>query len=67
MNSMKETMNAPYPLDDDILTPEQAGELFGVSKWAMYKRVKNGMAPAHKMGKRVYFLRRELVKSVIES
>lgn len=47
--------------DDDILTPSQAGKLFNVSGWAMYKRAKKGTAPAHKIGSRIYFLKSELV------
>ena len=36
---------------DDILTPEKAGAVFGVSVWAMYKRAKKGTVPAHYMGR----------------
>ena len=48
-------------VNDDILTPNQAGALFGVSGWAMYKRVKKGISPGHYMGRRLYFLKSELV------
>jgi len=49
---------------DEILTPEKAGELFGVSGWAMYKRVKKGQAPGHYMGRKLYFLKSELISSI---
>ena len=52
---------------DDILTPEKAGELFGISAWAMYKRAKKGMAPAHRLGKKIYFFKSELVGLILNS
>ncbi len=65
---MKRNMSVkPVVVNDDILTPEEAGALFNVSKWAMYKRAKNGLAPAHYIGKRLYFLRSELISSTGES
>ena len=55
------------PFDSkEILTPEEAGMLFGVSSWAMYKRAKNGRAPAHYMGKKIYFLKSELMSRISE-
>ena len=49
---------------DAILTVEEAAEFCRVSGWAMYKRAKNGTAPAHYMGRRIYFLKSELVDFV---
>jgi excisionase family DNA binding protein len=46
----------------DRLNAEEAGELFGVSAWAMYKRVKKGYVPFHNMGNRIYFKRSELME-----
>lgn len=51
---------------EDILTPKRAGELLGVSAWAMYKRAKKGTAPAHKLGKKLYFFRSELICFTID-
>ena len=51
---------------DEILTPEEAGALFGISAWAMYKRAKNGTAPAHRLGKKIYFFKSELVARIME-
>ena len=48
-------------LNDKVLTPAEAGEIFNVSGWAMYKRAKKGQAPSHKIGSRVYLLRSELL------
>ncbi len=53
----------PIP-KDDILTPEEAGSLFKVSGWAMYKRAQRGQAPAHYIGRKLYFLRSELIASL---
>ena len=64
---MKSKRTVEPIISDDILTPEEAGLLFSVSKWAMYKRAKNGLAPAHYIGKRLYFLRSELISSTSES
>ena len=61
---MKKDKTPPVVADDDVLTPEEAGMMFGVSKWAMYKRVHNGTTPAHYLGKRVYFLKSELISLV---
>lgn len=52
---------------EDILTPEKAGEVFGISKWAMYKRAKNGTVPSHRIGKKLYFFRSELINLVLNS
>lgn len=48
----------------EILTPNEAGVLFGISGWAMYKRAKKGTAPAHYIGRKLYFLRSELIDAV---
>jgi hypothetical protein len=48
-------------MDDEILTPSEAGKFFNVSGWAMYKRAKRGMLPFHKIGTRLYFLKSELI------
>lgn len=52
---------------EDILTPEKAGEVFGISKWAIYKRAKSGMVPSHRIGKKLYFFRSELINVVLNS
>ncbi len=52
---------------EEILNAEKAGALFGISGWAMYKRAKNGTAPAHKLGKKIYFFRSELVGQLLNS
>ena len=49
---------------DEILTVSEAALFCKVSGWAMYKRAKNGTAPAHYMGKRIYFIKSELVAYV---
>ena len=55
------------PFDSkEILTPDEAGMLFGVSGWAMYKRAKKGTAPAHYMGKKLYFIKSEIISSLRE-
>ncbi|SFW42652.1 hypothetical protein SAMN02910409_2251 [Prevotellaceae bacterium HUN156] len=63
----KEIVLPPIDLNDDILTPEEAGKLFRVSGWAMYKRAKKDMVPSHKIGKRVYFLKSELISYTLNS
>ena len=45
----------------NTLNAKQAGDLFGVSAWAMYKRAKNGYVPYHNMGNRIYFKKDELL------
>ena len=46
---------------DEILTVAEAAMFCKVSGWAMYKRAKRGMAPYHKIGKKLYFLKSELI------
>lgn len=58
---MVESVTSPM---DEILTVSEAAVFCKVSGWAMYKRVKNGTAPAHYMGKRIYFVKSELVAYV---
>ena len=60
----KEEVQIQSSANEEVLTPSQAGKLFSVSGWAMYKRAKNGTAPAHYMGKRIYFVKSELVAYV---
>jgi excisionase family DNA binding protein len=50
-----------------ILTPQKAGDVFGISKWAIYKRVKDGSIPAHRIGKKLFFFKSELLHMVINS
>lgn len=64
---MKNGQTAPDMANNDVLTTEDAGMIFGVSKWAMYKRAQNGMVPAHYLGRRLYFLKSELINLVSKS
>lgn len=63
MRKKSETQR-PIDINDNVLTPAEAGEIFGVSGWAMYKRAKNGLAKGHYMGRRLYFLKSELIADV---
>ena len=49
---------------DEILTIAEAAVICKVSVWAMYKRVKRNTVSAHFMGKRIYFLRSEIIEGV---
>ncbi len=49
---------------EEILTVSEAALFCKVSEWGMYKRVKKGTAPAHFIGKRIYFIKSELSASV---
>lgn len=57
-----ETSSVISSMEGNILNAVQAGKLFGVSGWAMYKRAKNGYIPYHTMGNRIYFKRDELME-----
>jgi hypothetical protein len=63
----KQEVQIQCSTNEEILTPSQAGKLFSVSGWAMYKRAKKGTAPAHKIGNRIYFLKSELIAYIINS
>jgi len=64
---MGKSVVAVLPFDSkEILTPDEAGMLFGISGWAMYKRAKKGSAPAHYVGKKIYFLKSELLSRISE-
>ena len=43
-------------VEESPLNAKQAAALFGIKADAMYKRAKNGLAPHHKMGRKIYFL-----------
>lgn len=62
---MTEVENLDYK--ESPLNAEQAGALFGVKADAMYKRAKNGLAPHHKMGRKIYFLKSELIAQLRKS
>jgi predicted DNA-binding transcriptional regulator AlpA len=65
---MEECVRQEIDLNKEIiLNAEEAGELFGVTKWAIYKKVKNDDLPHHKKGMRIYFVKRELVQYIMES
>ncbi len=49
---------------DEILLPEDAGAMFGVTGWAMYKRVKKGTAKGHYWGRKLFFIRKELISMI---
>ncbi len=64
---MGKSVVSVLPFDSkEILTPDEAGMLFGISGWAMYKRAKKGSAPAHYVGKKIYFLKSELLSRISE-
>lgn len=46
---------------EKALNAGEAGALFGITGDAMYKRAKRGMAPFHKLGRKVYFFESELI------
>ncbi len=50
--------------NDKALSAKEAGELFGITDSAMYKRAKRGLAPYHKLGRRIYFLKSELIAQI---
>jgi predicted DNA-binding transcriptional regulator AlpA len=65
---MREAMTVKQPnIDKDILNVEEAGALFSVSKWTMYKRAKAETVPAHYMGKRLYFVKSELIEFILHT
>ena len=49
---------------DEILLPDDAGAMFGVTGWAMYKRAKKGTAKGHFWGKNLFFIRKELISMI---
>jgi hypothetical protein len=54
-------------MNEQPLTAAQAGELFNVSSWAMYQRARRGQVPYHHVGKRIYFMKSELLAHAINS
>lgn len=65
---MEECVRQEIDLNKEIiLNAVEAGKLFGVTKWAIYKMVKNDDLPHHKKGRRIYFVKRELVQYIMES
>lgn len=54
-------------IKEECLDVEKAGKLFGIKKWGMYKKVKNNEVPFHKIGRKIYFLKSELLLKIQES
>ena len=54
-------------IKEDCLDVEKAGKLFGIGKWGMYKKVAKNEVPYHKMGRKIYFLKSELLLKIKES
>lgn len=48
-------------IKDEILNAEEAGKIFGVDASAMYKRAKKRSFPSHRDGRRVFFVKSELI------
>jgi len=53
--------------DDIVLNVEEASKIFGIGASAMYKKVKRKQVPHHYMGKRIYFLKNELIDAIRNS
>ena len=53
--------------DDIVLNAKEAGKIFNVSASAMYKKVKRKEVPHHYMGKKIYFLKNELIDTIRNS
>ena len=63
----KKTKPSQINMNEQPLTAAQAGELFNVSSWAMYQRARRGQVPYHHVGKRIYFMKSELLAHAINS
>ena len=57
----RSTLSVPVDTTEEIMTIADAAMFCKISSWAMYKRAQRGLAPAHKIGKRLYFLKSELI------
>ena len=53
--------------DDIVLTAEEAGKIFGVGASAMYKKARRKQVPHHYMGRKLYFLKNELIDTIRNS
>lgn len=54
-------------LEDTVLTPAEAGKIFNVSASAMYKKAQRNQVPSHKMGRKLYFLKSEMIAAIRNS
>ncbi|SDM08200.1 helix-turn-helix domain-containing protein [Segatella bryantii] len=78
-NVIRKVMSDPNPnnrlnivqrladIDDEILSVDETAQILFVSKWAIFKKIKRGVLPAHKQGHRIYLLKSEVVNKIREA
>ena len=59
--------SCPIDTNDEMMDIADAATFCRISRWAMYKRAQRGLAPSHKVGKRLYFLKSELLAYTIDN
>ena len=63
----RSTFSNPIDVNDEMLTISEAALFCKVSTDAMYKRVQRGYVPSHRIGKRIYFVKSELIGHTLHS
>ena len=63
----RNTLSTPIDANEEMMNIADAALFCKISQWAMYKRVKRGQTPFHKIGKRLYFLKSELIAYTLNS
>lgn len=60
-------MKDQVTLDDTFLTSKQAASLLNISLPTLRKYRKEGIIPAHQLGNRILYLKKEVMEAVISS
>ena len=63
----RNALSVPVDINDEMMDIAEAALFCKISQWAMYKRAKRGHAPSHKIGKRLYFLKSEIIAYTLKS
>ncbi len=63
----RNVLTAPVDIEDRLMDISEAADFFHVTEGAMYKRVKRGRVPSHKVGSRIYFSKKELLAHTLQA
>lgn len=61
---MKEKLKTSLDNYGDIMTVEDMAELLGCTKVTIYKHVSTGILPAAKIGRKIFFYKKNVVKYI---
>ncbi len=58
---MRKIGSKPYLMENEILSPNQAAELFGISEQVVIRLARKGIIPGRKAGQLWFFIENDLI------